>query len=504
MELNIQNSPLTYLKCVLQEVRRQEETAETVVPDTYPDIAAILDSNACAVIRGKDCRMGSLTISGGVKGGILYRPEDGSWPRCLEFYIPFSLKFENPSLTEQAQVLSDVRVTAVDGRMINSRKALLRVNLSCCITAYERAEETLYALGNVPEFLRLRQMDYAVELPLETAERSFLISDTLEIPAGNPAVEQLCKLNCQLELTDQKLVGNKAVFKGLARCKMLYQSEDHNLYVQEFQLPFSQYCELTADYDEDEQVELLPVITGYDLELESPSDARKGYLNIHALIQCVVHGKRRFQAVQDAYCTQGTLQPVWQEFSLSGTLDRPQTTQTVRHHIAGEFRQVLDCDTYADHPMAARSQDAVVINVPVSLHILGYDQNGAFCAAVGKESGSYELPLAENAQCLPRLESVGNTFVSSASDGVDARTEITIRAACTAGQAIRALAAGTLEGENVRNTAGPSVILRRAKKGSNLWDIAKAAVANEETLRQANGLEGEQLSEDRVLLIPVG
>jgi len=48
------------------------------------------------------------------------------------------------------------------------------------------------------------------------------------------------------------------------------------------------------------------------------------------------------------------------------------------------------------------------------------------------------------------------------------------------------------------------VIIRRIKRGTPLWDIARDAGADQSALRQINDLEGELVPEDRVLLIPVG
>lgn len=189
MELAFQTSQLHFLRRAAQEVRYQEETAETIVPDSYPDISTIADCFANAILRGKDCRDGSVIISGGVKAGILYVPDDGSYPRNLEFYIPFTVKVENPSLTEQAQVLSSMTVRSVDARMINSRKAMIRVNLGCEVTAYEESVETFYTLQSEWDALQQKQSTYQISLPLETGEKSFVVSDTWRFhrPSAHPA-----------------------------------------------------------------------------------------------------------------------------------------------------------------------------------------------------------------------------------------------------------------------------------------------------------------------------
>ena len=501
MELAFQTSRFPFLKRVLQEVRCQEETAETIVPDSYPDIASIVDSYAEPVIRGKDCRDGSITISGGVKGGILYLPEDGSWPRTLDYYIPFTVKFEHPSLTERAQVLCSSRVRSVDGRMINSRKAMLRVGLGCSLTAYEQTEEQLYALQEQPEDLQVKSREYTLQLPLETAEKSFVISDTLELPAGHPAISQIYKLQCQLDLSDQKLVGNKAVFKGTASCKFLYLSADQNLHLYQQQLPFSQYCELQTDYDE-EKVTVFPVLTGYDLELEGQEDVRRALVTMHVLAQCVVNGTKTVSLIEDAYCTNGQLSPSWKTYAMDVCLDQQHTLQTIRQHMTGDFQELLDTDVYVDYPTAEQGNQTVKLTVPVNFHVLGFDSSQGLCAVTAKATGESELALDRQARCTPAAEAA-SCYASILSEGLEIRCEVDLNTICYAGQHLQTLCSGTTstEGDDRKR---PSVILRKVPRDTELWDVAKACSARADAIRAANHLEDECLTEDRLLLIPVG
>lgn len=497
MELAFQTNRMPYLKRVVQEVRVQEETAETIVPDSYPDMASIVDAYAVAVLRGKDCRNGSVTISGGIKGGVLYIPEDHTQPRPLEFYIPFTMKLEHSALTEQTKVLCSVRVRSADGRMVNSRKAMLRVNLSVCITGYEQAEETLYRLQTCPEPLQLRRSAYCVQLPLEVTEKSFMVNGDLELSTSRAPVRQVCKVVCRLETTDRKLVGNKAVFKGTAVCKLLYLSEDDELYLHEQQFPFSQYCELENDYDE-ETVDLLPVITGYDLDLQEGA----GSVTIHILAQCTVRGSRELQLVEDAYCVQGTLQPQWHTYDLDSCLDRQVSMQTVRQQLRGDIKQIVDTDVYVDHPVPEQSADLARIKAPVMFRVLGYDAQGSLTSLSGKSEASLELPVSHTARCTAWAELVGGSYAVSVSEGADIRCELALETVCSGGQPMRTLEAGSLEEATAEPR--PSVILRRVPQNASLWDLAKSCASREEAIRTANHLEGDILPEEQFLLIPVG
>ena len=99
MELLFETKSADFLREVLYDTISQEETAETIVPDSYPDVERILDSFGSVVLRGKDYRSGSISISGGIHAGVIYAPEDQSAPRVLHVYIPFTVKVEGAGLT---------------------------------------------------------------------------------------------------------------------------------------------------------------------------------------------------------------------------------------------------------------------------------------------------------------------------------------------------------------------------------------------------------------------
>lgn len=290
MELMLQTNPLCYLKTAVREVRCQEETGETLVPDGEPDIATLADCAAEVYLRGKDLREGTVTVAGGVKGTVLYLPEDGTTVRCLECYLPFTIKVEHPALTDRSDVCCELRVRSVDARILNARKALLRVNLACAVTAYQAAAETFASMESAIPGVEIRETVTQMELPLEMAERAFVLSDALELPAGRPPIETLCRSRCDLLVTDQKIVGDKALFKGTLTCKVLYRAPDGSLQRVSQALPYSQYCTLDREYDQ-ETVAVLPLLTGCDIESEGGAEPRRVLLTAHILAQCLEIGR---------------------------------------------------------------------------------------------------------------------------------------------------------------------------------------------------------------------
>ena len=502
MELAFQTSTLQFLHCVMQEVRTQEETAETIVPDSLPDIEAIADCSGVPILRGKDCRSGSVTVAGGVKSAILYIPEDGSYPRRLEVYIPFSMRFEHPDLTERARVLCSIRVCDMDARVINSRKAMVRAELACEITAYEQKEDLLYNLeGSLPN-IQTKKADYQVRIPLEVAEKSFTVTDMLDVSNGHPPVSQIYKINCCPELTDRKLVGNKAVFKGILHCKFLYISENQELYLYRQQLPFSQYCELQTDYDL-EEVDVYPVVTGYDLVPEGSETAQRVSLTVNLLAQALVSGTRSLSIVEDAYSTTGNFTPCWKQYDLECCLDQQSSVQTVRQHVSGNVREILDSDPYWGFPVYGRLNDQMSVSVPVRVRVLGYDDSGRLCSLRASGEAIQNFALSRDSDCRTMTMPVGDVLASTTADGAEVRCELSVHTNCYANRKLQTLCGATVEELSVMPRR-PSVILRTVPGDTSIWDLAKTYGSTEEAIRIANQLDVERLSEDALLLLPIG
>ena len=76
MEVNLKREAIQYCTPVYSDTLNREETLETVVSDTLPDIARILDVDAAVYLRSKTLQQGSIRIEGCIRGTVLYIGED--------------------------------------------------------------------------------------------------------------------------------------------------------------------------------------------------------------------------------------------------------------------------------------------------------------------------------------------------------------------------------------------------------------------------------------------
>ena len=99
MELQFEKNQWECLQPIVSQVKNEEHTTELRLPESMPDLGRVLGTWGQVLLRGKDWRASSMTVSGGVMAWVLYQPEDGSEPQSVEAWIPFQTRWDFPNLS---------------------------------------------------------------------------------------------------------------------------------------------------------------------------------------------------------------------------------------------------------------------------------------------------------------------------------------------------------------------------------------------------------------------
>ena len=502
MELNFTKQTVPFLSCTIQETLMQEQTQEVIVPDSFPDAERILSANATAVLRTQECRAGSLQITGAIRACCLYQPEKETQPRIIETYFPFTMRLDHPAAEETTKYLLDLRVRSAEARMLNSRKLLIRVGIGCRVAGYAETEETFFQIKQPPEELQLKSEVYSLQLPAETGVKPFSMTEEIELGSAKPAALQLAGFSAQPVLTNRKLAGNKAVFKGNLLLDLLYQSEDGSFSTLEESLPFSQYIELQKDYPENGRVQVSLVMTGCDLGIQSGSEGRKLLLTADLLSQCLVTTSQPVTVYEDAYVTSGKFTPEWKQIPLRWGLDSQELPQSLRTTVSAPAKTVLNAKFYPDFPVSVKTDDGIRITVPVLCNLLYLNESGETEGMTGKTEVQTQIPLSSDAGSFVSAVPTGAGYASAGSGGAELRYDLMLDVESYADTTLRTLCGGTVEENPEGETGGACVILRRTKTSQFVWDIAKEYATTVEAVMKANNLLSDEVDAGQMLLIP--
>lgn len=491
MQLQFHKTVCPCLQQVKRQVQNQEQTQEVRLGDDMPDIGRVLGAWGQVLLRSKEWQSGSMNISGGVMAWVLYAPEDGGQVRWVDTWIPFQIKWELPDTQHDGIIRSHCLLRGIDARSTSARRLMVRASVGAMGEAMLPGELAQYTPEEVPEDVALLKNTYPFYLPQEAGEKPFELEEILTLPPAAPKMGKLIRYEATPQILDKKVMGNKVVFRGAANLHTVYLTEDGAVQSWDFELPFSQYAELEGDYDHDATAQIIPAVTGLEMDAD-----QEGNLNFKAGITCqyVISDRNMVTVIEDAYSPKREVEVQTQTQQVPVILE--QLTQTVhaQQQLERDVSRVADVAFYPDHPRMIQKEGGVEAELPGQFSMLYYDEEGALQGTTSRWDGSMSLSTG------PEVEMDGLIFCSGRSPK-EMQADIQMELTGSSRQGISMVTALELGAEIQPDPNRPSLILRKVGE-EKLWDIAKRTGSTVEAIRDANKLTDEP-EKHQTLLIPI-
>lgn len=498
MELQFNKSLTSCLKTLTRQVQNQEQTQEIRIPDGLPDIGSVLGAWGQVLLRSKEWHTGSMNISGGVMAWVMYMPEDGVQPQCVETWIPFQMKYEFPDPGRDGAIQTQCLLRSIDARTTSARKIMVRAGIGVLSQAFVKDDFEQYLPTEFSPDMQLLWKKYPVCMPKEAGEKAFSLEESLTLPASCPGIEKILRYSFCPEIVEEKVVSGRLAFRGIGKLHLLYCSEDGGLCSWDFEVPFSQYTDLDDTYEEGATVEMIPVVTGLELET-----GENGALIMKAGLaaQYVVYDCMMLECVEDAYSTAKEVTPIMK------TLEVPVILQRLNEKIYPEITlddvsgKIVDTVFYPDHPQVLREDTYINGEFPGLFQVLYYDEAGTLQGTSTRWEGNWELPADYDVKVQMRISNAAEVQGTITGGKANLRCEAEALAESTMQKGIPVVCGLTVGEAREKKQDAPSLILRRLGDDS-LWDIAKEVGSTVETIQQVNQLTAEPAPQ-QMLLIPV-
>ena len=498
MECNFEKNLCSCLNTVTREIQNNEQTQEIKLPDGMPDIGRILAAWGQAILRGKEWRGDSITFSGGMMIWVLYAPEDGTTERCMETWIPFQMKWDQPDDVPEGNIRIRCLPRFVDARSVSARKIMVRAGMAAMAEAFAPMEAEVFVPEKVPEDVQLLRSTYPVRLPVEAGEKTFLLDEDLTLPESAPQPEKIIYYRLNPVVTDKKVLSNKVVFRGNSNLHVLYRSEEGQLHSWDFELPFSQYAELNQEHSTDAQADIQLMPTSLELEMDDEGHLRfKGGV----VAQHLITDRLLLELIEDAYSTSRELTMQTQNLEVPAVLETRRENTFGEQTVPAEANLVADVSFLPDFPRQRRNESAVEMETPVTFQILYYGEDGILHSATARWEGQQTVNADQNSQITAIPVPSEEPQAVLGSGNIVAKGELPIEMTVTSRQGIPMVSGLELGEPRPGDPNRPSLILRR-RGSSRLWDIAKASHSTMEAIRRANNLQDEP-APNQMLLIPV-
>lgn len=469
-----------------------EETIETIIPDSCPDVTESLFAGGMAFLRGKEQLEGRLTVSVGVSATALAQPEGRNQPEIIEAYIPLSGVFESREIKDQRRCYGEVQLRRVDSHLVNPRKVMLRATVAITVYVYEEMREE-HPHSIVSGNAELLQQKQPLRVLTAMGDKTYTVEDTipLNIEDGSGKI-----LDTQVEIshTDTRLSGTRVVFRGMAQIKLLFLGENGPV-KGEGAVTFSQYIDL-GDVGDDDRVFLQTQLAGGDFTVTGD-----GNLNVTLQLTTVarVIGDREIAYFADGYCVAGELTPEYVEREYVSLLDRQYYTASGSCEISGISGQVRAIRLLPQEYTMERTGEQVAFVLPVQASVLVEGTDGRVSCRNSRGELRCVTRASKDCSFLMKAEELTGTAVSTVG-GMEVQISGTLCLSTFACAYLREMIGGEVE-ERPSDETAPGLVIRRVTEGDTLWSLAKRYKTTAAAIRRANAM-GEEDELCGLLLIP--
>ena len=497
MDGNFEWKSISCLDRALHQVQNGEQTLEIKLQEGMPDVGQVISAWGQPVMRSKEWREEQVHFSGGMMVWVLYEPEDGSPVQWVQSWIPFQMRWELPENTPEGILRLRCLTRFVDGRSTSPRKILVRAGMAVMAEGFASKELAIAQPQQRSEKVALLENTYPVRLAKEAGEKLFSIEEELHLPDSAPQMGQLLSWRIHPRITDQRILTDKAVFRGSGNLHVLYRSDAGQIHSWDFEVPMSQYADLKGSYGSEARMDVALMPTALELELQE-----NGGLELRGSMtaQYLITDKEPLTLVEDAY-SPGCDLAVNRE-----TLEIPVVLENRKENLYGEQTLSVPADLTADvqflpdFPRQRRTETGLELEYPGQFQVLYYGENGRLQGTTARWEGKQTLPANINSQiyAIP----MGTEAEAITGNGrIQVKAELPVELTAVTQQSIPMVTGVALGQAKQPDPNRPSLILRRAGNCC-LWDIAKATGSTMEAICRVNGLAGEPAPE-QMLLIPV-
>ena len=496
METSLKKDIYEELKLVWTGSATREFSVDCVIPDIMPDAGSVVDAEGVILLRSKETEPGGLLLTAAVNASILYAPEDGGALRSLTASVPVELRFDAPMVDIECRTICQLRIRALDARMVNSRKVTVRADVEAIAQSYQRNELAIASELEGDNTEHLLTESAVCVLNADVREKTFVITDDYALPVGISGVDGILSQRLEVSAEDAKFVSGKVVFRGRIKVHLLLSgTEPEQVVPVRYETEFSQIMEVDGEGDIAPEVNLCFTGIYFDLP-ERNEQAGRIMAELHMAAQCICRKRTEMTYIADLYSNRMALVPEIDTVHVidsSRPLSMRQTVSGRAEPIVGEGEVVSLAAS-----VGSISVEVDTVKTAVNIRLLCRHPDGRYTLSRCRLGAEFTMEQTAGTELQGVTVSVVDVYHTAANNGADVRATLQMEALAIHSQSIHCVTDVRVDEEAWnKEKAIPSMTLVRVTRGDDIWALAKKYRSSVEAITLVN--EGK---EDGLFLIP--
>lgn len=493
--------------------QQKDELMETglIVPDSKPDVLDVLVLDADIVVKTREKTGKVMEVGGEINYQVIYRADNQEQSlEAIHVKAPWSISFNYPAREEDIYTLvkSNVEHSSVDvvnGRKL-SAKSVIKLNVKYLNTKSIEAGEmvqgdNIYQKADQKEIAMLEDI----------GEKTVNIAETMELPEGKPAMEEI--LYNHAVLRDVKVNDNMNL-EGVLEVDYLYRAENDNSRVENIHMELPVSKSLDVENYRYDNASVNADVRSITLKPDEDMDGLMTRVRIDAEIgvDYSLFSTDNVHLVRDAYSLDYDFElekkPVTVGVGENDIRENVQVNGNLRLYTEGDtLEEVLGLTVKPRLLSVEEENGALLVNGCLDVCVL-YGTGVEMRVIRGANE---EVPFTHR-MALPDTQAPNESDVTLSLDQnsyeiisdteLAVKAQINVNAHLSKKQQIN-VATGLKGVKPAEKKENPPLLVYYAQQGENLWNIAKKYRVPIQKILNDNGMaeEMEPVAGQKILLI---
>lgn len=468
---------------------------DMIVPDSKPDILNTICTSGVVSIYKKETQEEKVRLDGAINTYIMYMP-DGTddTVRGLNTCIDFSENLNVPNCKEGMNVISNVDIKSIEGKVINGRKVGIKATLEVSLKIYLNEEvEVINEIQNESNIQILKE-DLKVNSLVGQGETKIYAKDNIQIDSMDNLAEILKAQVCLVD-KDIKISYNKVLTKSEAEIRIMYLTEDNRINTINYKIPVVGFIDIPNVSEEnicDVNYEIKNMIIKPNSQEEHSI-----YIEIEIGVICCVYEEKQINLIQDMYSPIENIEFNKKQIITMTNKQNVTNIKQIREKINLkdiDGLNLVDVDIIPSIINENKINTKILYEAELNLKFIFENSRTQIITKEAKIPFEYTIENLQNGESLntnSNIEVKSQDFIIQ--DGGDINCNIDVRTDTDMYKTANINMIDSIEENGDREEQDYSIVIYIVKKGDTLWNIAKEFGSTVDGIARVNGIENRDL-----------
>jgi len=507
MDFSLSKSSVSGITDIFETSVSQNVDSDITLPEFTDDIESVLNCGVTPIIESAAVTDGRVTVEGKAEIRLVYAAKDSSL-RSFESFVPFSRFVETGEARSEDCLSVRAETQYANCRLVNPRRFDVHGNISIniCVQRVETAE--IVTSSQSPD-IQLLKNEVTLHNTSAAAEKSYTLSEVLEINSDLPGAAQIIYISAVPEIEETRLITGKALVKGSTEINIYYTADDKigAVYNASFILPISQIVEMENCHEDLEAISSA-VTSGieYSVRADSSGKIRLIDTQINQRVRVEVFSEEKIDLITDAYSTEYECENVFIPVETKRISERFSETCLCTGTFNPNGKKISEVFSVIIKDISCSNRkldNNLIISGKARVALIAGNDSGEKCYLEKQLDFELKKPISSPfIKCFVNAVARGSSYNINSSGSVDIKAEIKIDAVVFEVNQRNLITDIKTDGQKKKNATKAALTLYYPDSGETIWEIAKRYNVSARRIAEENSLENGQIPSDTMLILP--